>query len=215
MTFRIITIVVYILSSIWVFRLVKRNNLSIKDFSNYFWNSLKVSWKDMFKLKSMSLNDNLQTIRSFVLLITLLEFKVMAITGFLTIIFTGVHLTGLLLLIHVTVAPLISISFAVLVILYAHTNRFDNSDLSYIKEIEAKRGTLNISGQLKLIFWSIAVLSIPAMLSIILGMFPLFGTEGQKNLLEVHRYSVLMISVLVIFYIGLLSVNNKQILNNK
>ena len=210
MVFRILTIIVFITSYIWIFKLIKKGDFSLKTLSNEFWNSLKDSWNNLLKFKSNSLSNNLKSIKSFVLLITLIELKIMAITGFLPIIFTGEHLSGVLLLIHVAVAPLISISFAVLVILFAHTNRFSESDIELTEGNENKKVNLNVSGKFKLLFWSIALFSIPAMLSIILGMFPLFGTEGQITLLDIHRYSVLIITILVILYVGLYTISSKE-----
>ena len=206
MLFRIITILVFILTYIWFFRLIKNNNVNLKTILSSFLSSLKASWNDIVHLKSSSSN-KLKVIKNFMLLLTIVEIKVMAVTGFLPIIFTGEHLTGILLLIHVAVAPLISVTFAVLVILFAHSNRFDETDLT--AATENSKPKLNPSGKLKVIFWTIALFSLPAMLSIILGMFPIFGTDGQETLLEIHRYSVLIITIMVIFYVGLYSVNSK------
>lgn len=208
MLFRIITILVFILTYIWFFRLIKNNNISLKTILNNFSNSFKESWDDIVNFKSKSSNNKLKVIKNFMLVLTMIEIKIMAVTGFLPIIFTGEHLTGILLLIHVTVAPLISVTFATLVILFAHSSRFDETDLIAVKENSISK--LNDSGKLKIIFWIIAFFSIPAMLSIILGMFPIFGTDGQVTLLEIHRYSVLIITIMVILYVGLYSVNSKD-----
>jgi len=140
----------------------------------------------------------------------LLQFFIMLFTGFVPLLFTGDNLTGTFLLIHVTIAPLISMSFALMIVLLANANRFDDSDITSSNTDGENGTTLKSSAYIKINFWLITVLSLPAMISIILSMFPLFGTEGQINLLDIHRYSVLIISVLVIFQIGLLSINSKQ-----
>lgn len=210
MVFRIIAVLAFILTYIWFFKLIKKNHISLKAILNSFSISLKESWSNLLIIKSHGFDNKLKTIKSFLLLITIVELKVMAITGFLPIIFTGEHLTGIILLIHVAVAPLIAVTFAVLVILFAHTNRFNKNDLQTEDENRDPKSKLKVSGKLKIIFWTITVFSIPAMLSIILGMFPLFGTDGQLTLLEIHRYSVLIITILVILYIGLYSTISKE-----
>lgn len=215
MVFRIIAVLAFILTYIWFFKLIKNNHVSLRTILNSFSISLKESWNDLLNIKSYGFDNKLKTIKSFILLVTIVELKVMAITGFLPIIFTGEHITGILLLIHVAVAPLISVTFAVLVILSAHNNRFNKDDLQVEVENENPKSKLNVSGKLKIIFWTIAVFSIPAMLSIILGMFPLFGTDGQLTLLEIHRYSVLIITILAILYIGLyLTISKEKLISN-
>ena len=216
MMFRILSIVVFILSFVWIFRYMKKSDISLKNISDYYVAALKNSLSNLKLIKSKKHSKNLESLKNIVYLISILEFFVMVITGFAPLIFIGNNLTGIFLLVHVTIAPIIAITFAILVILFAHSNRFNNSDITIADKNSGKRKiNFKITSYLKLNFWLISLFSIPAMLSIILGMFPLFGTEGQINLLETHRYSVLIISVLVIFHIGLLSVNNKQIIKSK
>lgn len=214
MIFRILTIFVLVTAFIWLYKIMKNNDLSIKDLLNNFWDLLKDSWNQLFKLRSYNITQNLQAIKSFVLLFTVLEFIIMAVTGFLPILITGEHLTGILLLIHVAVAPVIALSFAVLVVLFAHSNRFNDGDIYSTPKDEKGKIGFRETAYLKIIFWLISLVSIPAMVSIILGMFPIFGTDGQNTLLEIHRYSVLIIGILVILYVGLNSNSSKQKLNS-
>ena len=135
----------------------------------------------------------------------------MVTTGFIPLLLTGSNLTGIFLMIHVSVAPLISLTFAMLVVLFAHSNRFNNNDINISTQDNGKKEiTYKNSAYLKLVFWLISIFSLPAMVSIILSMFPLFGTDGQITLLEIHRYSVLLISILFILHTGLLSVHYKH-----
>jgi len=43
-------------------------------------------------------------------------------------------------------------------------------------------------------------LALPVILSIVLSMFPLFGTDGQEFLLQLHRYSALLFALVAIMY---------------
>lgn len=211
--FRILSIVAFIVSFIWIFKYLKKSEISFKEISNYYFTELKNSCSDLKSIRLKTLTENLHSIQSIVYLLTILGFIIMLITGFISLLFTGGALTGILLMIHVSVAPLISITFAILVVLFAHSNRFNDNDIIISNEDDGKKEIkYKDSAYLKINFWLISVFSLPAMVSIILTMFPLFGTEGQINLLEIHRYSVLIISILVIFHIGLLSVSSKQFL---
>ncbi len=213
--FRIISIVAFIASFVWIFKYLKKSGISFKEISNYYFTELKNSRSDLKSIKLKSLSENLHSLQSVAYLLTILGFVIMLVTGFISLLFTGGALTGILLMIHVSVAPLISITFAMLVVLFAHSNRFNDNDITISTEDDGKKKIIyKDSAYLKINFWLISIFSLPAMASIILTMFPLFGTEGQINLLEIHRYSVLIISILVIFHIGLLSVNSKQIFKN-
>ena len=210
--FRLLSVFAFVLSFVWIFKYLKQNGTSLKEIYDFYVAELKNSFSDLKSLKSKSFSGKLQSLKVFLYLFTLLEFFIMMFTGFVTLIFTGGDITGILLLIHVTVAPFIAVTFAVMVVLYAQSNSFNEDD---IKNDQSNNKTvLKNSAYLKINFWLISLFSLPAMISIILSMFPIFGTEGQINLLEIHRYSVLIISLLVIFRIGLLSVNTKELLKN-
>ena len=131
----------------------------------------------------------------------------MALSAFIPLILFGDSLSGIFLLIHVSVAPLFSIFLAILIILFAHSNQFSKYDLDNSKN----NGIFifNQMGYIKITFWLIVFFSIPTMISVILSMFPLFGTDGQLYLLEIHRYSTLIVLILVILHSGLITVNSK------
>ena len=50
------------------------------------------------------------------------------------------------------------------------------------------------------------LLALPVILSIVLSMFPLFGTDGQVWLLDLHRYSavLLVMAILVHTYLTII-----------
>ena len=49
----------------------------------------------------------------------------------------GIHLSDIFLLVHVTIAPLFSVFTAILIILFAHSNRFNENDL--VKDSDEKK----------------------------------------------------------------------------
>jgi len=211
--FRILSIIVIVVSFIWLSRLLNKNNFSFTNSVSSFFTAFKKSLFELKQLKSKDISSKLGWIKSFFYLSTLLLFLLMFISAFLNVIFIGDDLTGFFLLVHLTVAPLFSVFLAILIILFAHSNRFTKNDVDKITDNSGSiKSEINYSGYLKIVFWLIALLSIPTMISIILSMFPLFGTNGQQILLNIHRYSTLIIVLLVIFHIGLVSVNS--IVNN-
>ena len=146
-------------------------------------------------------------------LTTLLFFIVLAISGFSSIIFLGEHLTGTLLIIHVTVAPLFALSLSGLAILWANRLRIDLPPHDGRRADDVREHLMNGETAwfwLKLTFWSILVLSLPLLLSIILGMFPLFGADGEEILIDVHGYSALILSWVVLFQIFVLLTGLKR-----
>ena len=135
----------------------------------------------------------LRTIDRALYLITITLFAILAVTGFSSTLLFGEHLTGALLIIHVTVAPLFAVSLSGLAVLWANRMRID---------ILPSEGTQPGGWfRVKAIFWSVLVLALPLMLSIILGLFPLFGTDGEEILISVHGYSALLLCCLVLLQI--------------
>ena len=119
--------------------------------------------------------------------ITILSMIVLMITGANAVIFSGQHLTGLGLLIHLSFAPIFAIGLAILVFQWAHVFQF----------VESKDNTLF----LKILFWALAVLVLPVVLSIVLSMHPFFGTEAQYFLSDVHRVSSLFLVIAAILFL--------------
>lgn len=121
---------------------------------------------------------------------------ILALTGFLPVIVLGTHLSGLLLVIHVTAAPLFAVSLSALALLWAHRLRLDESDWQVAlgsgkRESHGKDALVRLA--LKVGFWLSLTLSLPLMLTVILSLFPLFGTRGETLLIRLHGYSALLL----------------------
>ncbi|HEX7572301.1 MAG TPA: hypothetical protein VF514_04355 [Bacteroidota bacterium] len=138
----------------------------------------------------------LSRVRRIITIVSSGLFLILALTGFLPVIFLGIHLSGVLLVIHVTVAPLFAVSLSALALLWAHRLRFDESDWQIALgsgRWESSRKDALIRLALKVGFWIVLSLSLPLMLTVILGLFPLFGTEGEALLIRLHGYSALLL----------------------
>jgi len=107
---------------------------------------------------------------------------VLAGTGFWEVLVRNESLRGYLLMVHVSGGGVFAAALAVVVVLEAGRHRFEPGD--------GQRGR-RLHGGRKFCFWAVAVLSIPAILSLVLSMLRLFGSTAQQYLLETHRYSTL------------------------
>jgi cytochrome b subunit of formate dehydrogenase len=138
------------------------------------------------------------------------SFVVLAITGFYPTLILGEHITGCLLMVHATFAPVLAVCLAVLAVLWARYCRFTGGDWPRFERI-IQRLTLSNSpggdiaakgsgiGQ-KIAFWLVIILALPLILSIILSMYPFFGTHWQEILLGMHRYTALVFAMVAILH---------------
>ncbi len=152
-------------------------------------------------------------LRKLVYLLALLCFVILAVTGFYPTIILGEHISGYLIMVHATFAPIFAICLAVLAVMWARNCRFTHSDWPWFQRI-VQRVTLVKSaseeahyensglGQ-KITFWLIIFLALPLILSIILSMYTLFGTYWQELLLGIHRYTALVFALVGIVHIYL------------
>jgi len=154
-----------------------------------------------------------EVLRKLVYLLTLLCFVILAITGFYPTLVLGEHISGYLLMIHATFAPIFAICLAILAVMWSGHCRFTGNDWPWFQRIvqrvtlakSADEGTQCQSslGQ-RITFWLIIFLALPLILSIVLSMFPYFGTYWQGLLLCVHRYTALAFALAAIAHTYLL-----------
>lgn len=149
-------------------------------------------------------------LRILVYLLALLCFVVLAITGFYPTIILGEHISGYLIMVHATFAPVLAVCLAVLAVMWARCCRFTGGDWPWFERI-IQRVTLSSSpgddtsrkgsgvGQ-KIVFWLVIFLALPLILSIVLSMYPLFGTHWQEILLGMHRYTALVFAMVAILH---------------
>jgi hypothetical protein len=134
-------------------------------------------------------------------LLTGFFFILLALSGFIPTLLFGDHLSGTLLILHVTAAPFFVLSLMLFLLFRAHFQQFDADDFSALKTFRDERKSaelkkLPVQTMDKLLFWLFAVITLPAILSMIFSMYPFIGTEGQQWLLNIHRYSVLLLLII-------------------
>ena len=164
------------------------------------WASVRSLWSTR---RLITTENALGVLRGLFYLTTLVLFLVLAITGFVPVLMFGGHLSGVLLLVHVTAAPLFALSLASLALLWAHRQRFAESNWETVKNLVARR-QIDAARSINLVqrscFWLILFFALPLILSIILGVFPLFGTDGQETLVLLHGLSALLLTVTAVVH---------------
>lgn len=138
-------------------------------------------------------------------LLTFVSFGILAVTGFGPLLFVARPLSGFPLMAHLVAAPVFAVGLAYLTLLWAHHHRFEPGEWQRVKPVRrmAEDGG-GPSGRFtfgeKVSFWLVILLALPVILSIVLSMFPLFGTEGQVWLLDLHRYSAVLLVMAVLVH---------------
>ncbi len=143
-------------------------------------------------------------------LVALLCFVVLAISGFYPLLVRGEHISGYLMMIHATFAPVFAICLAILAITWAAGYRFETGDCPWLWRFLRRVTALRIPSPegpcrcslvvQKAMFWAIVALSLPLILSIVLSMLPLFGTHWQETLLATHRWTAIVFAVAVLIH---------------
>lgn len=153
-------------------------------------------------------------IRKLLYLLALLCFVILAVTGFYPALIQGRRLSGYLLMIHVTAGGVFSACLALLALMWADLCTFDKIDLQWLMQlfpVSQQAEEKNTGPRLwqKVIFWIILVSALPLILSVVLSMLPLFGTENQILLAEIHRYSALAFFAIAVVHIYLLALRGR------
>ncbi len=198
--YRVILLLVFLGILFLIIWRTRTGKIKKESFTSYVDKTIR-SFKENIRWKN---GDTLNTIRVLSYQLTLLFALLMAVTSFLPILIMGGQLTGFPLILHVTLAPFFCVSLAISALFWAHSQQFQEEDWSYLKKLQLnmdKNDDINLKSWQKVYFWFFMLISLPAILSIVLSMYPLFGTGGQEALLEIHRYSTLLLFLIISIYI--------------
>jgi len=154
-------------------------------------------------------------LRKLVFLLALLCFAVLAVTGFVPPLILGKAISGWWLVIHATFAPVFAACVAILAVMWADNSRFDKNYWPWLNRVlrrlpQSTTAVEKYELGRKICFWLILFLALPVMLSEVLSMLPLFGTDGQELLLGLHRYSTLSLALFSIAWLYLTSMAEMQ-----
>ncbi|MHC4325831.1 MAG: cytochrome b/b6 domain-containing protein [Planctomycetota bacterium] len=165
-------------------------------------------------MKSIRKQSLVVILRMLAYLLALVSFVVLALTGFYPVLILGEHISGYLVMLHVTFAPVLTVCVAVLAVMWASNCRFTAGDWPWLERIVQRVTSVKNAGKTaqtkssglgqKITFWLVLFLTLPLALSIVISMFPLFGTHGQELLLGLHRKISYIFTVVVIAHTFLL-----------
>lgn len=189
--------------------LPKRDNLFGKDRRCKILDILRIP---IYGLTLLLLEQKLTLVgvlRKLVYLLALLAFVVLVINGFYSSLILAGPISGYLLILQTTAGGVFAVCLAILAVMWAHNCRLDKNYWPWLTRLlqhQPANTTAPAKYELcqKICFWLIIFLALPLILSIILSMFPLFGTEGQTCLLQLHRYSALILALIAIIHTYLL-----------
>jgi hypothetical protein len=202
--YRIVTsliIIIFIARLIWISR--------SRDWGFDWWKrNIDQNLTKLFKRMMMSGSEGniYKRLRYFFVSISFLTFFILAISGIIPVVILNKHISGVFLIIHVTIAPVFVVALAMTAFFWAHFKQFNLSDFQFINNLRDKNHTNHQSYYqhpflLKVYFWVFLAFSVPAALSMIFSMFPFFGTEGQIALFNIHQYTALGLLIVAFFYV--------------
>jgi cytochrome b subunit of formate dehydrogenase len=152
-------------------------------------------------------------IRKLVYMLALLSFIILAVTGFYPTLILGEHISGWLIIIHATFAPILAICLAVLAVMWSGRCRFTGKDWPWFQRFIERVTLVKINSEVsdnnsdtwqKIGFWLIILLALPLALSMVLSMLPYFGTYWQDLFLFIHRYTALVFAIVVLVHTHLI-----------
>jgi len=112
----------------------------------------------------------------------------LAVTGIGVFAFGKAPMSGWVLMLHVSAAPLFAIGLAAVALTWADRCRFGS-------------GGSRHSGLAKALLWLMLACGLVVILSAVIPMTPLFGSGGQRLLYLTHRYSAIVLAGAVLLHL--------------
>lgn len=138
-------------------------------------------------------SDIIEYIRALAYSLAACAALLLALTGFIPYALSGGEMDGFALLVHVLVAPVFAISVTVAILLQAQDQRFGEADRQWFSRRVLKLGGQGGGGTVlparKVCFWLLVVLTPLVLGSIVLSLYPVFGTANQRSLRTLHLVS--------------------------
>lgn len=152
----------------------------------------------------------LGVLKKLAYLVSLICFLVLAFTGFWPLLVRGEHISGYLMMIHATFAPVFALCLAILAITWAGANRFTAEDCPWVQRLLRRTTRLHVATEdkpgrcavlwYKATFWLLMFLALPLILSIVISMFHILGTSWQHFTMAIHRWTGLVFAVVAILH---------------
>lgn len=213
--FRLVSITVFLILGFFYFRLIRSGKIT----SGKVWELIQQKTKSQMEIfrrfSERPMMERFVLLRSVLFIAMTLMFLILFLTGFISVlIFGDGKLSGLLLIAHVLAAPIFIFLLMFWIFLRAHFMQFSIDDWRFLKSMLRKtENRLSETALLhgfwfKLLFWLFIATIVPATLSIIISMFPLFATEGMEVLLRIHQFCALILAIIAadVVYIQLIRI---------
>jgi cytochrome b subunit of formate dehydrogenase len=152
----------------------------------------------------------LGALKKLAYLVSLVCFVVLALTGFWPVLVRGEHISGYLMMIHATFAPVFALCLAVLAVTWAGSYRLTADDCLWLARLLRRATRLHVPVAekpracavlgVKVTFWLLMFLTLPLILSIVVSMFHLLGTDWQHFAMAAHRWTGLVFAVVAILH---------------
>jgi hypothetical protein len=169
------------------------------------WTLRKFNLKELTSSLKQTPSTILLRIKKLIYIILLICSLFLFITGIVQPLILGKQISGYLLMLHVSIAPIFAVVAAIGSVLWANAHSLNSNDWQELHNFqtnpsEEKEHVWVPTAIHKILFWIGILLSLPIILSIILSMYRVFGTNGQDMLLQIHRYCAMLFVIIVICY---------------
>ena len=132
---------------------------------------------------------------------------VLFVTGFAGRLLFGEQITGYTLMLHVGLAPVFIVCTGFILVAWGYQCRLNEDDwqgLTSLMRLEKTDSGDTADLGWKLTFWLSMFLVVPVSLSMVLGMFQIFGTHGQELLISLHQYTSLALTLVAMIHVHLI-----------
>ena len=129
------------------------------------------------------------------------------VTGFAGRLLFGEQITGYTLMLHVGLAPVFIVCTGFILVAWGQQcclNEVDWQGLTSLMRLEKTDSGDTADLGWKLTFWLSMFLVVPVSLSMVLGMFQIFGTHGQELLISLHQYTSLALTLVAMIHVHLI-----------
>ena len=197
---RIITAITILGTVLWFFYALRSGLDKFSKSARKLISGTGIAFRKLKNPRSLSTSDIINSFKVLSYFIVLICSMVLAITGFIPFVISGTSPTGIMLMIHVSISPVFAIGMTILTLLCAHNYAFSKIDRHFLSRKKEEKKFGENKTALKVNFWLLIILTPFIMGSILVSMYPVFGSYGQEYLLIVHLVSTLLFLVIGIIH---------------
>ncbi|MFC1557603.1 hypothetical protein ACFL4Q_00960 [candidate division KSB1 bacterium] len=217
---RIFTLIIILSCAGWFLYSVRPKAGLLKNSLRIVISGAKDSLVKLTNPRSLRFTDAVVCVRLLSYFIAAVSALLLAFSGFIPYLISGGPLTGFMLMLHVSVSPVFAVSMTAACLLWAHEHLFTEADtewfIVHLFRRKERGGAHSYRTGRKICFWLLIILTPLITGSIILSLYPFFGTGSLNSLLTIHLMSALLFFAVGIVhaYLVLHSVKSESNKNN-